>query len=115
MSNRDNRRGRHRNMYNLTGVPGWIRFGSNNEFSNGRDGRDGRGLGPCAEYISKTGQMDDFLKNLTKDMKDSGIDQQFTRSNSWNFQKNEKQILTSKINNLEEELKILKRKLKDIK
>jgi len=36
-----------RNMLNLTGVPGWMRFG----FSPGRGG----GRGPCAQYLL-TGQ-----------------------------------------------------------
>ncbi len=38
---------RHRWMYYMTGLPGWMRFG----FSPGWVGRSGTGLGPCAEYI----------------------------------------------------------------
>ncbi len=38
---------RHRNMYYLTGQPGWMRFG----YSPGWVGRSPSGLGPCAEYI----------------------------------------------------------------
>ncbi len=34
---------RRRNMYNLTGLPGWMRLG----FSPGR----GRGPGPCAQFL----------------------------------------------------------------
>lgn len=36
-----------RNMYRLTGLPGWMRFG----YSPGRAGRSPSGLGPCAEYL----------------------------------------------------------------
>jgi len=42
---------RHRNMYNLTGLPGWMRFG----FSPGWVGRSPTGLGPCASFMM-TGQ-----------------------------------------------------------
>ena len=61
MSNRGNRpntRGRHRRLYNLTGVPGWIRFGNSPGFAGG-----GRGLGPCAQYLQETGQMNQFLES----------------------------------------------------
>lgn len=39
---------RHRNMYYLTGQPGWMRLG----YSPGWVGRSASGLGPCAEYMS---------------------------------------------------------------
>jgi len=41
----------HRNMYYLTGLPGWMRFG----FSPGWLGRSPTGLGPAASYLM-TGQ-----------------------------------------------------------
>lgn len=37
----------HRNMYYLTGQPGWMRLG----YSPGWVGRSPSGLGPCAEYL----------------------------------------------------------------
>lgn len=37
----------YRNMYRLTGLPGWMRFG----YSPGWVGRSPSGLGPCAEYL----------------------------------------------------------------
>jgi len=43
---------RHRNMYYLTGQPGWMRFG----FSPGWLGRSPSGLGPCAQFLL-TGQV----------------------------------------------------------
>ncbi len=42
---------RHRNMYYMTGLPGWMRFG----YSPGWVGRSASGLGPGAEYLT-TGQ-----------------------------------------------------------
>jgi len=40
-------RNRHRWMYQLTGLPGWMRFG----FSPGWMGRSPTGLGPAAQYL----------------------------------------------------------------
>jgi hypothetical protein len=49
---------RHRRMYQLTGLPGWMRFG----YSPGWLGRSPSGLGPCAQYLMTgtwpTSQMD---------------------------------------------------------
>jgi hypothetical protein len=40
-------RNRHRRMFELTGQPGWMRFG----YSPGWEGRSPSGLGPCAQYL----------------------------------------------------------------
>lgn len=52
-------RNRYRRMYELTGLPGWMRFG----YSPGWQGRTGSGLGPCAQYLTQgmwpTPQMND--------------------------------------------------------
>lgn len=40
-------RNRYRRMYELTGLPGWMRFG----YSPGWVGRSPSGLGPCAQYL----------------------------------------------------------------
>ena len=42
---------RWRNMYYLTGLPGWMRFG----FSPGWIGRSPAGLPPAAQYLTQTG------------------------------------------------------------
>jgi hypothetical protein len=47
---------RWRNMYYLTGLPGWMRFG----YSPGWIGRSPTGLPPAAQYLSQTGQMSQF-------------------------------------------------------
>lgn len=105
-----NRGNRHRRMYEMTGIPGWIRFGS----APGYTGRNfGRGI--CAQYIEKTGQMNDFLKDL------------YTNNSNWkNWQdtfqadpeatsKYQKEQLTQRINDLEDELKDLRVKLKNFR
>jgi len=47
---------RHRNMYYMTGLPGWMRFG----YSPGWIGRSPTGMPPGAQYITQTGQMPQF-------------------------------------------------------
>ncbi|MCW3130356.1 MAG: DUF5320 domain-containing protein [Methanophagales archaeon] len=47
---------RWRNMYYLTGLPGWMRFG----YSPGWIGRSPTGLPPAAQYLIQTGQMPQF-------------------------------------------------------
>ena len=47
---------RRRNMYNLTGLPGWMRFG----YSPGWIGRSPTGMPPGAQYLTQTGQMPQF-------------------------------------------------------
>jgi hypothetical protein len=51
---------RHRRMYYLTGVPGWIRFG----YSPGWMGRSPTGLPPTAQWIMQSGLMPQYLSYL---------------------------------------------------
>lgn len=51
---------RWRNMYYLTGLPGWIRFG----FSPGWVGRSPTGLPPAASYLMQTGQLPQFMSYM---------------------------------------------------
>ncbi|MDD2777937.1 MAG: hypothetical protein PHY36_03890 [Methanocellales archaeon] len=48
---------RHRYMYHMTGLPGWIRFG----FNPGWIGRSQTGLPPAAQYLMEAGQMPHVL------------------------------------------------------
>ncbi|MDD3421830.1 MAG: DUF5320 domain-containing protein [Methanocellales archaeon] len=47
---------RHRYMYHMTGLPGWMRFG----FNPGWIGRSQTGLPPAAQYLTDTGQIPQF-------------------------------------------------------
>ncbi|MDI6886275.1 MAG: DUF5320 domain-containing protein [archaeon] len=49
-----------RNMYYLTGLPGWMRFG----YSPGWVGRSPTGLPPAAQYLVQTGQIPRFASWL---------------------------------------------------
>ncbi|HDS44530.1 MAG TPA: hypothetical protein ENN68_00245 [Methanomicrobia archaeon] len=51
---------RRRNMYYLTGLPGWMRFG----YSPGWADRSPTGMPPGAQYLTQTGQMPQFASWL---------------------------------------------------
>jgi hypothetical protein len=51
---------RNRNMYYLTGLPGWVRFG----FSPGWVGRSPTGLPPTAQWLIQSGLMPQYLSYL---------------------------------------------------
>ena len=104
---RSNDRGRYRRMYELTGIPGWIRYGTSPGMRGG-----GRSMGPCATYLQKTGQFDEFLKDLSENNPNLDNWKNAFDSTSAN-PKYEKAIIKDRIEMLEEELKDLKRKLKE--
>ena len=51
---------RHRHMYYLTGLPGWIRFG----FSPGWLGRSPTGLPPTAQWLMQSGLLPQYMQYL---------------------------------------------------
>ncbi|WP_287585631.1 DUF5320 domain-containing protein [Candidatus Borrarchaeum sp.] len=53
-------RGRYRWMYQMTGLPGWMRFG----FSPGWLGRSPTGLPPAAQWITQSGLLPQFTSYL---------------------------------------------------
>ena len=87
---------RHRYMLNVTGLPGWMRFG----FSPGWQGVSPTGLPPAAEYLKQTGQMPQFT---------SFIQQQVMPKEQ------EVVVLESQANDLEEQLKNIRKRLEELK
>lgn len=106
----NNKKGRNRNMYELTGVPGWIRFGQSPGFAGG-----GRGMGPCATYLQRTGQMDKFLEDYTAGNPSAKYWQQAFQNFNEDNTEFEKEMVTNRIDDLEAELKELKQKLKQLR
>jgi len=51
---------RHRYMYNMTGLPGWMRFG----FSPGWLGRSPTGLPPTAQWLLQSGLLPQYTQWL---------------------------------------------------
>lgn len=106
---RPNDRGRYRRMYELTGVPSWIRYGTSPRMRGG-----GRGMGPCAQYLQNTGQFDEFLKDFAEKNPNLGVWQNAFKDVAFDT-KYEKALLTDRIDMLQEEIKELKMKLKDLR
>lgn len=106
---------RHRWMYQITGLPGWIRFG----FSPGWVGRSPSGLPPTAEWIVQSGQLPQFqsyLQNLPKTSVDLTKIPQSTVSMRPELSKDqEKQLLEGQKDFLEKQLEAIKKKLKEMK
>ena len=51
---------RHRRMYYLTGVPGWVRFG----YSPGWVDRSPTGLPPTAQWLMQSGLLPQYMQYL---------------------------------------------------
>ncbi len=107
-NNNSNNRGRHRRIYELTGVPGWVRFGSSPGFAGG-----GAGRGPCADYLERTGQLDDFLRDISKNNPNYDVWTNAIENTSKSNSAVGKDQLLRRIKDLEEELKYLKKELKN--
>jgi len=108
--NRNSGRGRYRRMYELTGIPGWIRYGSSPGFAGG-----GAGRGPCADYLDRTGQMPAFIKELAEKNPNYEIWNNAMENLSKNNPDYQKEQLIRRIKDLEDELKYLKKELKDFR
>ncbi len=112
----NNQNGRHRRMYELTGTPRWIKNGNSPGFaSRGNRIGLGRGMGPCATYLQKTGQMDEFLKDYSAGTPSSKYWQETFQNFTEENPKQERNTLANQINDLETELKDLKQKLKRLR
>ena len=94
---------RHRNMYNLTGIPGWLRFG----FSPGWVGRSPTGLPPTAQWILQSGQLPQYMQHLQKNIPYIPSPEPTDVLTPSYTKEQEKQIL-------EQQVKILKDQLADI-
>ena len=105
-------------MYNLTGLPGWVRFG----FSPGWGG-----LPPCAQYLQQTGQLEqavDWFQRGTGSQPVSSYGQasvspapqfgpatEIPRENK----EQEVQMLIDQVNSIEGQLKRIKERINQLK
>ncbi len=86
-----------RNMYYLTGQPGWMRLG----YSPGWAGRSRSGLGPCAEYLL-TGRWPAGISPLASSQTPSG----------WT---GELEMLKAQAERLEQTLSQIRRRIEELK
>ena len=103
-------KGQHRRMYEMTGVPGWIRFGGSPGFAGG-----GRGMGPCATYLQKTGQMEKFMEDYMAGNPSAKYWQEAYQDIQQRNPNFEKEMISDQIEELEAEIKALKQRLKQLR
>ena len=112
------RRGRHRWMYHMTGIPGWIRFG----FSPGWQDRNPQGLPPTAQWLQESGLMQQYLEWLQQqgvqpefygDSKSQPQPQPQPQSQSPVSKEQEKEFLEHQSKILQAQLEALKKRLNE--
>lgn len=101
---------RHRYMYYMTGLPGWMRFG----FSLGWIGRSPVGLPPAAQYLMDTGQLQQFASYMgqaaTSPMMPAGMPPVATQLPK----EQEVAMLESQSKMLEQQLEQIKKRLEEL-
>ncbi len=113
---------RHRYMYYLTGLPGWIRFG----FSPGWLGRSPTGLPPTAQWLIQSGLLPQFMQYLqtaappvVPPVTAPLVPPAGTQTAAAPFaptltKEQEKQILEQQVKMLESQLEALRKRLEEI-
>lgn len=107
---------RHRNMYKLTGMPGWLRFG----YSPGWVGRSPTGMPPAAQWIMEKGLMPQYLESL-RSTSQTAVQQTptspvgpFTPLTPTYSREQEKQALEQQMNALGTQLDAIRKRLKEL-
>ena len=106
---------RHRNMYYLTGLPGWIRFG----YSPGWVGRSPSGLPPTAQWILQSGMLPQYQQYLQSNMPYAPTAPVTPFSSTMPYgpgltQDQEKQMLEQQMKALETQLEAIKKRLEEL-
>ena len=113
---------RHRHMYYLTGLPGWIRFG----FSPGWLGRSPTGLPPTAQWLMQSGLLPQYMQYLRTQVPPaisptppavppSGAPAPFGAPFAPTYSKEqEKQILEQQVQMLEAQLEAIRNRLEEL-
>jgi len=110
---------RHRYMYYLTGLPGWIRFG----FSPGWLGRSPTGLPPTAQWLLQSGLLPQYMQWLQTmaptmipptTMPPTGAQAAPTSFASQLTKEQEKQLLEQQAKMLESQLEALRKRLEEL-
>lgn len=110
-------RGRHRRMFKLTGLPGWMRFG----FSPGWAGETPSGLPPVAQWLQESGNLSQFQEWLTSQQNipnvppNVGVQQNIPPPSMNMTKEQEKQILKDQLNFLQAQIKQISKRLEDLK
>jgi len=109
---------RHRYMYYLTGLPGWIRFG----FSPGWLGRSPTGLPPTAQWLMQSGLLPQYMQYLQTQVPPavpavppSGAPAPFGVPFAPTYsEEQEKQMLQQQVQMLEAQLEAIRKRLEEV-
>jgi hypothetical protein len=104
---------RWRRMYNLTGLPGWLRFG----YSPGWKGRSPTGMPPTAQWIIQSGQLPQYLsylKTITHKTTDQPPPIPTVPYTPQLTEEQEKQMLEQQMNALQTQLDAIRRRLEEL-
>jgi hypothetical protein len=100
---------RHRNMYKLTGLPGWIRFG----YSPGWIDRSPTGLPPTAQWLTQSGNLPKYIQWL-QTQTFPPTTQATVPLSATNTKEREKQILEQQVQMMEKQLQSIRKRLEEI-
>lgn len=100
---------RHRNMYNLTGLPGWLRFG----FSPGWVGRSPTGLPPTAQWLQQSGLLPQYMEYLQKGVPMAPLSENKPFVPTYSKEQ-EKQMLEYQAKTLKEQIEAINKRLKEL-
>lgn len=100
---------RHRNMYYLTGLPGWLRFG----FSPGWEGRSPTGLPPTAQWLMQSGLMPQYMQYLQKNVPMAPLPENIPFAPEYSKEQ-EKQMLEYQAKALKEQIEAISKRLKEL-
>jgi len=108
---------RHRNMYYLTGLPGWLRFG----YSPGWIGRSPTGLPPTAQWVMQSGMLPQYLQYLGTTTPYTGVPPTLgmptpavTPYGPVLTKEQEKQMLEQQMDALQSQLDAIKKRLEEL-
>jgi hypothetical protein len=100
---------RHRNMYKLTGLPGWMRFG----YSPGWVDRSPTGLPPTAQWLIQSGHLQKYTQWLKTQTVPTTTQSTVTPVTAYTKEQ-EKQMLEQQVQIMKEQLQSIRNRLEEL-
>ncbi|MHA1377073.1 MAG: DUF5320 domain-containing protein [Candidatus Helarchaeota archaeon] len=110
-------RGRHRWMFNITGLPGWMRLG----FSPGWVDRSPTGLPPTAQWLQESGNLPQFQEWINSQRNNApvypnvNVQPNVSPPTMSMTNEQEKQILNDQLNFLQAQIEQIRKRLEELK
>ena len=101
---------RHRNMYKLTGLSGWLRFG----YSPGWIDRSPTGLPPTAQWLIQSGNLPKYTQWLKTQTVPPTIQATVPPFTTYTKEQ-EKQMLEQQVQMMEEQLQSIKKRIEELR